>query len=250
MKELKRIKIHRMVKGKNSIQAIYTGVIKEQYLLSTEKVEKPYIGDFSYAEWRKIAFRRALYFAVKHMIWIAPILAIVSLTAAFTVFYNSVFFGLLSCGLFFVLLFVTIAELGVRLGGEVLGEIILEKLGLFSSPVDSEILVSKFVNVKKDAFIDHLKNVSQEEFVSIVKSFDRWKNEKDAYSELDSTVGYRSDYTDKDLYDFVDAKRGQMYKKVSANETEAWELSNRIKENKHHSKLVQALQKTDEILAS
>ena len=249
MDGLERIKIHRVVKDQNSVQAVYTGVIKERYLCSTDEVANHYIGDFSYAEWRKIAFNRALYSVVNHMIWLAPILAIVSLTAAFTVFSDSVTFGLLSFGLFFVLLFVTVAELGTRLADDVLGEIILKKFNLIPSPVDSEISISDFVDVDEDVFIDHLKKASQEEFVNIVKSFDRWRNEKETYSELDDTVGYRSDYTDKDLYDFVTAKRGQMYKKVRANEAEARELSNRIKQGIHRSKLVQALQKTDEILA-
>lgn len=250
MSNLERIKIHRIVRDKGNINALYSGVIKRSGYYSTT-YERDYIGSFSKSEWSKIRLRRVNYFFVKNLFWLAWLIGVGLVVSAFTIFANSTFFGVVSMLLGIIGVIFGIGDLmGRDVDNEFIGENILKKLKLTPTPPAAEVLVRDFLRIDEKTLVKYLKSLPKKDFVEVTEQFAKWNKARSAYIQLDEQIGYKHNYEDDELLDFVNSKKKALYAKVRDNEVEANALSKEIRKNAHHATLIKALQETEEILAS
>lgn len=255
----RKTKIVRSVKEGDFVNAAYTETTKSQRYSFSRHLDietQHFVGQFSKAEWRRIKTNRILDFISGYSPWVMLVLAILGMTvgiATMAIFHDSFLVG----GIGFLILLAGFGTAFLAVGdfmGSEFNESMLrnfiERIGCEPTRLNAEVTVKDFVKVNGETFANHMRKVSEEEFLNIVQSFVKWDKAEQAYDELNDTIGYRYEYDDVKLYDFTNEKRQELRDKISANKSEAKELEKSFGKDTRSVKLVKALQKADSAIAA
>lgn len=248
-------KTKRVVKDGNFINAFYIQYSKTRHSSYPKKVSvKEYhlIGRFSKNEWRKIKINRFINFLMVIGPWVALFMAVLSFVSAVTISSSNGLFLGLSTVIGCVFLVVCIAELVITYGenyGTFLTQI-LTKIDRTPKKLTSEVFVGDFVSVDKYTFENHVKNISDKDFVKLVQKFAEWNKAKEVHRKMNEMIEPRYTYEDEDIYDFLNEKRKALSAKVSENTAEANVFAKNLKDGAQNAKVLNVLQEADNILAS
>lgn len=254
----RKTKVVKSVKEDGCINAFYTETTKSKpysYSKHIETETKHFVGRFSQSDWRKLKVNRVLDFATGYSPWVMLFLSLFigALGIALIATYYSVIIsitGLLFCVAGLLGSFVTTADfMQAEFNGSMVRSFI-ERVGWEPKRLASEVKVDKFVRVDGKTLVKHMSKVSQTEFLEIVQSFVKWDKAEKAYRKLDDTIGYRYEYDDKKLYDFLSEKRRELGEKISKNKAEAKELEKALSGDFRDRKLVMALQEAENAIAA
>lgn len=246
-------KTKRVVKDGDFINAFYIqySTTRQSYPKKVSVKEYHLIGRFSENEWRKIKVNRFINFLMVIGPWVALFMAALSIVSAVTIFSNNGLFLGVSIVIGSVLLVVSIAELIITHGekcGTFLTQI-LTKIDRTPKKLTSEMFVGDFVSVDKYTFENHVKNISDKDFVELVQKFAEWNKAKEVHRKMEEMIEPRYAYEDKNIYDFLNEKRKALSAKVSENTAEANVFAKNLKDGAQNAKMLNVLQEADNILA-
>ena len=255
----RKTKIVRSVKEGDFVNASYAETTKSKRYSFSRHIDietQHFVGQFSKAEWRRIKTNRILDFISGYSPWVMWVLAILGTTvgiATMAISHDSLLVG----GIGFLILlagfgtaFLAVGDfMGSEFNESMLGNFI-KRIGCEPTRLNAEVTVKDFVKVNGETFANHMRKVSEEEFLNIVQSFVKWDKAEQAYNELSDTIGYRHEYDDVKLYDFTNEKRQELWDKISANKSEAKELEKSFGKDTRSVKLLKALQKADNAIAA
>lgn len=255
----RKTKVVKSVKEDGYINAFYTETTKSKpysYSKHIETETKHFVGRFSQSDWRKLTVNRVLDFAAGYSPWVVLFLSLfigaLGVTLMSTFYYSVIISitGLLFCVAGLLGSFITTADfMQAEFDGSMVRSFI-KRVGWEPKRLASEVKVDKFVRVDDKTLVNHMSKVSQTEFLEIVQSFVKWEKAEKAYRKLDDTIGYRYEYDDKKLYDFLSEKRRELGEKISKNKAEAKELEKALGEDFRDRKLVMALREAENAIAA
>lgn len=246
-------KTKRVVKDGDFINAFYIQYSKTRHNYPKKVSVKEYhlIGRFSKNEWRKIKVNRFINFLMTIGPWVALFMAALSIVSAATIFSHNGLFLRLSITIGLVFIVVCVVELVIAYAenyGTFLTQI-LTKIDRTPKKLTSEIFIGNFVSVNKYTFENHVKNISDKDFVELVQKFVQWNEAEEVLRKMDEMIEPRYTYEDKNIYDFLDEKRKALSAKVSENTAEANVFAKNLKDGAQNAKMLNVLQEADNILA-
>lgn len=247
-------KTKRVVKDGDFINAFYIQYSKTRNWYSKRVSVEEYhlIGRFSKNEWRKIKVNRFINFLMVIGPWFALFMAVLSIVLASTIFSNNGLFLGLSITVGCVLLVVGIVEIVLTYGekyGTFLTQI-LTKIDRTPKNLTSEVFVGGFVSVGRFVFENHVKSISDKDFVELVQKFAEWNEAKEVHRKMDEMIEPRYTYEDKNMYEFLNEKRKALSAKVSENSAEANLFAKNLKDGVQNARMLNVLQEADNILAT
>lgn len=250
----RKVKTKRVVKDGDFINAFYIQYSKtrRKYPRDTSVKTDYLVGRFSKNEWRKIKVNRFINFLMTIGPWVALFMAALSIVSAVTIFSNNGLFLGFSIAIGFLLLVMCVAEFAVTYAenhGTFLTQI-LAKTNRTPGVLISEVLVGGFVSVDRSVFENHLKNVSDKDFVEIVQKFAEWNETREVYRKMDKMIKPRYAYEDENIYDFLNDKRKALFTKVSENTDEAKVFAKGLEDGVYDTRMLNVLQEADNILAT
>ena len=254
-----KTKFVKSVEQDGYINAFYTETIRSKPYSYSDYIRTDtqlFVGRFSKSDWRKIKVNNVLDFIAGYSPWCMLLLTILSGALGIvmmTIFYNSSIISLM--GFLFILagvvgiLLTFIDFTFVEFDDSMLRKFI-ERIGCEPVRLNAEINTKNHVNANNESFVKHMRKVSEEEFLNIVQSFVKWDKAEQAYNELSDTIGYRHEYDDVKLYDFMNEKRQELQEKINKNKAEAKEFEKALGKDTRSAKLVKALQEADNAIAA
>lgn len=255
----RKTRVVKSVKEDGCINAFYTETTRSKpysYSKGVETETEHFVGRFSPRDWRKIQVNRVLDFVAGYSPWAMLLLSLFvgALGIALMVtFYDSIIIGLMGllfCTAGLVGLCVTAFDFVGAEFDESMMRSFFTRVGWEPKRLASELEVAEFVRVDGKTLVKHMSKVSQAEFLEIVESFVKWDKAEKAYRKLDDTIGYRYEYDDEKLYDFLSEKRRDLGEKISRNRAEAREFEKDLGEDFRDRNLLTALQEADKAIAA
>lgn len=256
-----KTKVVKSIKEEDYINAFYTETTRSKPYSYSDYIRTDtqlFVGRFSKSDWRKIKVNNVLDFIAGYSPWCMFLLTLSTGALGIvmmTMFYNSFIISLM--GFLFILagfvgILLTFIDFAFADFDDSMLRKFIERIGCEPVRLNAEINTKNHVNANNESFVKHMRKVSEEEFLNIVESFVKWDEAKKAYDELNDTIGYRHEYDDVKLYDFMNEKRQELQKKINKNKAEAEEFEKVLDKDKdtHSAKLVQALQKADKAIAA